>query len=185
MRTETYKGRRLKVVAGRGRDFGSVRSYVNGEEQYRHMGDEDGALRSLRGTIDHADEVGVESGRYGAHWYAPGTFEMCPEGHPRPIGGECGHDWCVEQRRPAGEGEGFYVTARDGSKFDFLLGPYGTHAEADANVDRARRYVLDRAPLASFWGYGTAKLTRKPGRTLRPGKLNGRIGLVAGETEGP
>lgn len=104
MKTETYKGRRLKAVKGRGRDFGYTRTFVNGTEQHRHLGDEDGALRSLHSCIDHADEVGVGSGRYGPHWYAPGAFELCDAGHAKPLDGPCGHPYCVEQRQPAGEG---------------------------------------------------------------------------------
>lgn len=182
MKTETYKGRKLKVVKGRGRDFGYTRSFVNGAEQYPHQGDEDGALCSLRGTIDHADEVGVSSGRYGPHWYAPGTYELCDNGHARPLDGPCGHDYCVRQRATVdARTEGFYVTVRDGAKTGFLLGPYTTHAEAETNVGRARDEVMRQDPFGcSFWGFGTARATAKPGRELKPGKLNDVIGLTSG-----
>ncbi|MFD9442100.1 hypothetical protein [Streptomyces sp. NPDC060001] len=98
MKRETYKGRKIKVVAGRGNGFGRTRVTLNGVELGSWMGDEDKTLRSIRGSIDHADEVGVSSARYGAEWYAPGTYELCDEGHAKEIGGECGHSWCVEQR---------------------------------------------------------------------------------------
>jgi hypothetical protein len=76
--------------------------------------------------------------------------------------------------------EGFYVTVRDRAKAGFLLGPYATHDEALANVGRARDEVMSRDPFgASFWGFGTAKATAKPGRELKPGKLNDVIGLTA------
>jgi hypothetical protein len=97
MKRETYKGRNIKVVKGRGADLGHTRIVLNGVEMGSWLGDEDEALRSTRGTIDHADEVGAGSGRYGAEWYAPGTYELCDEGHPKEIGGECGHHWCVAQ----------------------------------------------------------------------------------------
>lgn len=182
MKTETYKGRKLKVVAGRGRDFGRARAVINGVEQGTHLGGEDDALKWLRGTVDHADEVGVSSGRYGPHWYAPGTYELCENGHARPLDGPCGHDYCVRQRETVdARTEGFYVTVRDRAKSGFLLGPYTTHDEAQSNVDRARRYIRDEVDaFASFWGFGTARVTAKPGRELKPGKLNDVIGLTAG-----
>lgn len=98
MKRETYKGRKIKVVAGRGADWGYTRITLNGVDMGKWMQSEDEALRSTRGTIDHADEVGVNGDRYGAEWYAPGTFELCDEGHVKEIGGECLHSWCVGQR---------------------------------------------------------------------------------------
>lgn len=74
---------------------------------------------------------------------------------------------------------GFYVTVRDRAKVGFLLGPYTTHDEALANVGRARDEVMRQDPFGcSFWGFGTARATAKPGRELRPGKLNEVIGLT-------
>lgn len=101
MKRETYKDRKIKVVKGRDADWGYTRVTLNGVDMGKWMGDEDAALRSIRGTIDHADEVGVSSGRYGADWYAPGTYELCEHDHAKPIGGECGHHYCAEQRAEA------------------------------------------------------------------------------------
>ncbi|MFD9205916.1 hypothetical protein ACFVZM_06500 [Streptomyces sioyaensis] len=101
MKRETYKGRKIKVVAGRGADWGYTRITLNGVDMGKWVQGEDEALRSTRGTIDHADEVGISSGRYGAEWYASGTYDLCDEGHAKEIGGECGHHWCVEQRAAA------------------------------------------------------------------------------------
>lgn len=180
MKTETYKGRKLKVVAGRGRDFGRTRAVINGAEQGTHLGDEEAALKWLRGGVDHADEVGVASGRYGPHWYAPGTYELCDEGHAKPLGGLCGHDWCVKQRTPVDtRTEGFYVTVRGGARSGFLLGPYATHAEAESNVGRARRYAGQVDDRAHWYAFGTARATAKPGQALKPGKFNDCIGLTA------
>ena len=52
----------------------------------------------------------------------------------------------------------FYVTAIHGQKVVALLGPYGTHAEALANVDRGRSKALDydKSGKASFASYGTS-----------------------------
>lgn len=96
MKTETYKGRKLKTL--KGKEYGYAQHSVNGEDKGRHLGDEASALDYMRRTIDFADEVGVGSGRMGAEWYAPGTFELCENGHAMEIGGQCGHDYCVSQR---------------------------------------------------------------------------------------
>lgn len=101
MKRETYKGRKIKVVAGRGANWGYTRITLNGVDMGKWMQSEDEALRSTRSTIDHADEVGVSSAHYGAEWYAPGSYEMCEEGHAKEIGGACGHHWCEEQRATA------------------------------------------------------------------------------------
>lgn len=83
--------------------------------------------------------------------------------------------------KEAQEGEeGFYVTAELGSRRAVLVGPYGTHGEALANVDRVRVWALDNDVTdAAFAGFGTARLVAKPGCSLRPGKFNDRIGLRA------
>ncbi|HLL34158.1 MAG TPA: hypothetical protein VK545_09755 [Streptomyces sp.] len=121
MKREIYKGRSIKVVKGRGADFGYTRLTLNGVDQGKWMGDEDAVLRSIRGSIDHADEVGVSSGRYAPEMYAPGTYELCDEGHAKEIGGECGHRYCTELRveatpvveEPAEELPGEIVPATD------------------------------------------------------------------------
>lgn len=102
MKRETYKGRKIKVVAGRGADHGYTRITLNGVDMGKWMQSEDEALRSTRGTIDHADETGLSSGRYGAEWFVPGSFELCDvcEG-TKEIGGECGHAYCVRERAEA------------------------------------------------------------------------------------
>ncbi|MEU3986136.1 hypothetical protein AB0F77_39775 [Streptomyces sp. NPDC026672] len=101
MKRETYKGRKIKVVAGKGRNWGTTRQFVNGVDLGPFQGDEDAALRSLRGDIDFADSVGPASGRCNPEWFAPGTYELCDEGHATEIGGECGHHYCAEKRSEA------------------------------------------------------------------------------------
>jgi hypothetical protein len=58
---------------------------------------------------------------------------------------------------------GYYVTVRNGSRTGGLLGPYDTHAEALANVDRGRQLALDsdNATRSWFYEYGTTKLTTR------------------------
>jgi hypothetical protein len=72
---------------------------------------------------------------------------------------------------------GFYVSVIDGSRSGMLLGPYPSQPEASNHVDRARRAADKIDPWAGFYGFGTAKLTMKPGYELPEGKLNSRIGL--------
>jgi len=93
---ETYKGRQLKVT--KGREFGYARAAVNGVDLGHHMGDEAAALRWMKGTIDHADEAGMGAGRYGAEWYAPGTYELNEHGHVVAPGGICTCGYCEERR---------------------------------------------------------------------------------------
>jgi hypothetical protein len=95
---ETYKGRKLKVVKGRGADYGYSSATLNGVDLGKHMGDEAAAIQWMKGTIDHADEVGMGEGRYGGEWYAPGTFELNEHGHVVAPGGICSCGYCEERR---------------------------------------------------------------------------------------
>ena len=56
---------------------------------------------------------------------------------------------------------GFYVSVRDGPRYGFLLGPYTTHGEALANVERGKQLALDsdNASRSWFYAYGTCKIT--------------------------
>jgi hypothetical protein len=49
----------------------------------------------------------------------------------------------------------YYVTAIDGSRTAIVCGPYPTHAAALAEVDEARRRVVDLLPEAWFYEWGT------------------------------
>ena len=92
MITETYKGRKIKVV--KGRDWGHSRVLLNGVDRGSFAETQQAALASIKGAIDHADRVGVSSGRYPAEFYAPGTYELCEHGHAMPVGGPCAHSSC-------------------------------------------------------------------------------------------
>jgi hypothetical protein len=55
----------------------------------------------------------------------------------------------------------YYVSVvRDWKPEDARLvsGPYATHAEALALVDKARRIVEDRDPRAAFFAFGTVRM---------------------------
>lgn len=56
------------------------------------------------------------------------------------------------------EGHVFYVSVRDGQRTGFLLGPYGDHGTALANVERGRKLACDANDRAWFYSYGTASL---------------------------
>lgn len=98
MIVETYKGCKIRAVKGKGWEWGRTRIVLNGVEQGTYEGDEAKAINSVKATIDHAEKTGPAEARYGAEWYAPGTYTLCPEGHVTAIGGVCGHHWCVAQR---------------------------------------------------------------------------------------
>lgn len=100
MMNETYKGRKLKVRAGRKADFGKMFVTVNGVTWTEIGHDEAKALASQRNWIDFIDQDPVVDGdRWAAHWYAPGTFKMCETGvHPVALDGECRHATCAAKR---------------------------------------------------------------------------------------
>lgn len=70
----------------------------------------------------------------------------------------------------------YYVSVRQPGKYGLLLGPYATHGEALANVERATRFVVDRDPRAHWYEFGTAST---PIGNAQPGKLNELIGVTA------
>lgn len=37
----------------------------------------------------------VVDGRWGAYMYAPGTHELCEQGHAKAVGGPCRHNYCL------------------------------------------------------------------------------------------
>ena len=62
---------------------------------------------------------------------------------------------------PEAEGElDFYVSVMDGPRFGLLLGPFPTHAEAKANVDKGTKLANDANAWAAFYAFGTASLPR-------------------------
>lgn len=52
----------------------------------------------------------------------------------------------------------FYVTVKDGPRTGWLLGPYATHNEARANVDRAKELAEKADRWAHFYAFGTARV---------------------------
>lgn len=57
-----------------------------------------------------------------------------------------------------GDGGRYYVTVRDGSRTGWLLGPYETHAEALANVQRGNDLANRADPRAHWYAFGTARI---------------------------
>lgn len=66
---------------------------------------------------------------------------------PSPYCGECGKAHTPGQR--------FYVDVVSGSRFALLLGPYDTHEEATANVERGKQLAVERDPRTWFDSFGT------------------------------
>ena len=59
--------------------------------------------------------------------------------------------------------EYYYVSVRNGPKYGLLLGPYFTHAEALANVERGTQLAMstDNETWTWFYAYGTVKLSSR------------------------
>lgn len=58
----------------------------------------------------------------------------------------------------------FYVSVIDGARTGLLLGPFGTHEEAKANVERGRKLAEKANDRAVWFAFGTASAPR--GTTL-------------------
>lgn len=98
MKTETYRGRKLKVRAGRKGYWGKMFITVNGERWTTAGHDEDKELDNLRRTIDSIGDE-IDGDAWAAYWYAPGTYTICDEGlHPVALGGQCLHFTCIRKR---------------------------------------------------------------------------------------
>jgi hypothetical protein len=52
----------------------------------------------------------------------------------------------------------YYVTVRDAGRTGWLLGPYKTHKQALAQVDRGHDLACEADRWACFYAYGTASL---------------------------
>lgn len=103
MIVETYQGCKIRAVKGKGWDWGRTHITLNDVRQGTFEGDEARAIASVKASIDHANQTGPAQARYGAEWYTPGTYEIGACGHPRPVGGTCGHHYCVRRAAaPAG-----------------------------------------------------------------------------------
>lgn len=71
---------------------------------------------------------------------------------------------CSPETCPPGN---YYVTCRDAGNSWFMAGPYTTHAEALANVDKAMHIANNIDGKAWFMSWGTAlckNVYNKPGK---------------------
>ena len=68
---------------------------------------------------------------------------------------------CGACGRTHAENQVFYVTARSGRQASFLLGPYESHVEAMANVERGRDLAIGVDVWAWFYDFGTAATARE------------------------
>jgi hypothetical protein len=62
----------------------------------------------------------------------------------------------IHHCRPVMEAVCYYVTAQNGVRTAFLLGPFPSHAEALAEVERGKELAMSVDPFAWFYAYGTA-----------------------------
>jgi hypothetical protein len=95
---ETYNGR--KLIARKGSEWGRFEVTCNGQLVSFGTGrDLAPALGPVRRQIDAIDAEPVNGDKWGPWWYAPGSYEMCPEEiHPQEIGGQCQHFTCKRKR---------------------------------------------------------------------------------------
>lgn len=92
MTRETYKGRKLKVAKG---EWGGLVGLINGQpEPIRYGVPDREIIAQLRRDVDLVDEGPINGDRWGAYMYAPGTYELCGNGHPKTIGEACLHSYC-------------------------------------------------------------------------------------------
>jgi hypothetical protein len=52
----------------------------------------------------------------------------------------------------------YYVSATDAGKFHLMAGPYNQHADALADVDRARNIACKHDGRAHFMAWGTVRM---------------------------
>lgn len=97
MITKKFDGCTIKVRAGRGRDsWGQMTALVNDEpfpvvEKF----DETVAVAEIQRDLTRIHAAPIDGASWPAHFYAPGSYELCDEGiHPREIGGQCTHVTC-------------------------------------------------------------------------------------------
>lgn len=66
---------------------------------------------------------------------------------------------CVcEDAQCPGDGGGYFVTVLDGTRVGWLLGPYDTHEDALANVERGNALASAADARAHWYAFGTARV---------------------------
>lgn len=71
---------------------------------------------------------------------------------------------------------GFYASVQDGKRHGLLLGPFATHAEAEAHVTTAAHAAAKIDGFAGFYCFGTARVQTRG--KLPVGRLNGMSGIT-------
>jgi hypothetical protein len=85
---------------------------------------------------------------------------------PAPLPTSCPCGLTHDDEDPARK---FYVSVVDGERFNFLAGPFDTHAEALAQVEPTRSRAEEVDPRACWYSFGTA---RAPAGYTAPGLLD-------------
>lgn len=71
----------------------------------------------------------------------------------------------------------WYVYVRNGHRTGLLAGPFAHQRIADTYVDPARTLAESFDRWAHFYEFGSLRARPRPGRAVRPGRLNVQLGL--------
>lgn len=96
MKTLTHNGCRIKVRLNRGRNWGTVTATVNGELfPAVTRPTEDEVIADVVQQLERIHAKPVDGNSWPAHYYPPGSYALCGNGHPREVNAECRHSYCV------------------------------------------------------------------------------------------
>jgi hypothetical protein len=100
VKTLTHNGCRItaRIVRGKGPDWGSVRATVNGEPfPAVTRPTEDQVIADIAAQLDRIHAEPIDGDSWPAHYYPPGTYVLCGNGHPREANAYCRHSYCVRE----------------------------------------------------------------------------------------
>lgn len=95
MKTATHNGCRIKVRMSRDKFGPRPVATVNGEPFPANGLTEDELIDDIVSSLAYVHADPINGDRWPAHYYPPGTYELCDNDHPREIGGTCRHSYCV------------------------------------------------------------------------------------------
>ncbi len=171
MITKTFNGCAIKVKAGRGRDaWGQMTALVNGEPfPVVEKTDEAKTVAEIERHLTWVHSEPINGDRWPAHFYAPGTYEMCDTGiHPREIGGQCKHRTCQP-----GYWDKRSMVTRDSSASDQPGEAFAPNPAGGGSVIRDLASAAYGVPLGKTAVVGSSPMAVSPATTTtRPWRIN-------------